>query len=275
MGKEVIPLKYDETERFSYGFAAVKMNGKWGFVNKCGEEICELKYEAVEAFKDMLAPVMLNGRWGCIDQKGELLVYCFYESLDKLRMDYPNFVVARIGSIYYFSELEKLCKISIGIKFGCVDEDDRIIIPCIYDEISALFKMKDSFSWKDDLCGVRIGNAMGVIDASGKILIPCKYEDFGTFKKNELARVRLDGKWGYVDTGRGVEIVPCVYDELWALVDGMIPIRKSDKWGYLNDRGEEVIPCVYDKVQPFKNKFAKVCLNGEWFRIDKNGNKVE
>lgn len=292
-GKEIVPIKYDYISSFrDDGLAEVELNGKVGFIDKTGKEIVPIKYDYIYFFRDhRLTIVQLNDKYGVIDKTGKEIIPLIY---DNAKYSYRGWVRIRLNGkdsfvnengivegiedvdvISFFGELGDLLKIRIGNKFGCVDEDNRIIIPCIYDEISALRKMKDSFLGEDDLCGVRIGNAMGVIDASGKILIPCKYDDFGEFKKNELVRVRLDGKWGYVDTSRGVEIVPCDYDELWALVDGMIPIRKSDKWGYLNDRGEEVIPCIYDKVQPFKNKFAKVCLNGEWFLIDKNGNKVE
>ena len=36
--KEVIPCRYDEVRDFSCGFAAVRLDGKWGFVNENGEE---------------------------------------------------------------------------------------------------------------------------------------------------------------------------------------------------------------------------------------------
>ena len=41
IGKEVIECKYDEVEEFSNGIAKVKLNGKWGFINKNGIEFWE------------------------------------------------------------------------------------------------------------------------------------------------------------------------------------------------------------------------------------------
>ena len=39
--KEGIECKYDEVEEFSNGIAKVKLNGKWGFINKNGIEFWE------------------------------------------------------------------------------------------------------------------------------------------------------------------------------------------------------------------------------------------
>ena len=42
-GEEVIPLKYDEVEDFSEGFAKVKLNGKVFYINKRGECVRDWK----------------------------------------------------------------------------------------------------------------------------------------------------------------------------------------------------------------------------------------
>ncbi|MCX7985750.1 MAG: WG repeat-containing protein [Bacteroidales bacterium] len=40
-GKEVIPLKYDDAGYFSEGLARVKLNDKWGYIDKNGTEYWE------------------------------------------------------------------------------------------------------------------------------------------------------------------------------------------------------------------------------------------
>ena len=67
-GKMVIPLKYDEAWYFREGLAAVKLNGKWGFVDKSGNEAVPLKYDEVRLFSEGLAAVKLNGKWGFISR---------------------------------------------------------------------------------------------------------------------------------------------------------------------------------------------------------------
>jgi hypothetical protein len=42
-GKEIIPLRYDDGRIFMDGLAAVKLNNKWGFIDKTGKEVVPLK----------------------------------------------------------------------------------------------------------------------------------------------------------------------------------------------------------------------------------------
>ena len=62
---------YDEVEDFHNGFAAVKRNGKWGFVNKQGKEAVPCKYDYVGSFSDGFAKVKLNGKLGKVNTRGE------------------------------------------------------------------------------------------------------------------------------------------------------------------------------------------------------------
>ena len=75
-GEEVIPIKYDVAWKFSESLARVKLNGKWGFINKTGEEVIPLKYDEVEDFSEGFAKVKLNGKVFYINQKGEYVKDC-------------------------------------------------------------------------------------------------------------------------------------------------------------------------------------------------------
>ena len=75
-GKEVIPIKYDNAWNFSEGLASVKLNGKWGFINKIGEEVIPLKYDKVENFSEGFAKVKLNGKVFYINKRGECVKDC-------------------------------------------------------------------------------------------------------------------------------------------------------------------------------------------------------
>lgn len=50
--------------------AWVKLNGKWGYIDKTGKAITDFKYDDVDHFKDGLAWVKLNGKQGYIDKAG-------------------------------------------------------------------------------------------------------------------------------------------------------------------------------------------------------------
>jgi hypothetical protein len=44
-GKIVIPLKYDDAWLFMEGLASVKLNDKWGFIDKTGEIVVPFNYD--------------------------------------------------------------------------------------------------------------------------------------------------------------------------------------------------------------------------------------
>lgn len=54
--------------------AAVKKDGKWGFVDINGQMVIEPVYEEAKPFSNGLAPVLYGGSWGYIDQKGIMAI---------------------------------------------------------------------------------------------------------------------------------------------------------------------------------------------------------
>ena len=77
-GEEVIPPKYDDVNDFYHGFARVQLNGKYGFVNTEGVEIVPPMYDDVWNFNDGFAPVELNRKYGFINTQGEEVVPPMY-----------------------------------------------------------------------------------------------------------------------------------------------------------------------------------------------------
>ena len=77
-GKEVIPIKYDDAYSFSEGLALVKLNNKYGFIDKTGKEVIPIKYDDAYSFSKIssLALVKLEGKWFYINQKGECVKDC-------------------------------------------------------------------------------------------------------------------------------------------------------------------------------------------------------
>lgn len=78
-GKEVIPFKCDYAWSFSEGLAEVNLNGKWGYIDKTGKEVIPLKYDNALSFNEGFAAVELNGKWGYIDKTGKEVIPLKYD----------------------------------------------------------------------------------------------------------------------------------------------------------------------------------------------------
>ena len=79
-GRFLFKKQFEEVRRFSEGFAPVKENDKWGFINTKGEVLAPCIYDEVWRFFEGLAPVEQNGKWGFINTRGEVIIPCIYDS---------------------------------------------------------------------------------------------------------------------------------------------------------------------------------------------------
>ncbi len=53
--------------------------------------------------------------------------------------------------------------------------------------------------------------------------------------------------------------------------NGFVPIKKVEKWGFLNTAGKLAIPMKYDKITNFNGGFATVAIAGKYMVVDGNG----
>jgi hypothetical protein len=74
----------DNAGYFSEGLTPVKLNNKWGFIDKTGKEVIPIKYDNAGYFSEGLAPVKLNGKCGFIDKTGKEVIPIKYDNVSKI-----------------------------------------------------------------------------------------------------------------------------------------------------------------------------------------------
>ena len=242
-GKEVVPIKYDNVWDFTEGLAGVKLKGKWGFIDKSGKEVVPPKYVDVDYFHEGLAKVGLKGKWGFVDKSGKEVVPLKYENVWEFR--------------------EGLASVELNGKQGFVDKSGKEVVPLKYDYV-------EYFS--EGLASVELNGKQGFVDKSGKEVVPLKY-DWVKFFSEGLARVELNDKWGFINKS-GKEVVPLKYDWVGFFSEGLATVELNGKGGYINKSGKEVVPIKYDEVWDFTEGLAGVELKGKWGFIDKSGKEV-
>lgn len=79
-GNEVSAAEYQGADVFrSATYAAVKISGRWGFVDQEGTVVIEPQYEEARSFSNGLAAVKQKGKWGFIDQNGTMVLQPEFE----------------------------------------------------------------------------------------------------------------------------------------------------------------------------------------------------
>lgn len=74
-GKQVGKLTFEDARIFNdTTYAAVEINGKWGFVDNSGKLVIDAQFEDARSFSNKLAAVKQGGKWGFIDMKGNMVI---------------------------------------------------------------------------------------------------------------------------------------------------------------------------------------------------------
>lgn len=65
---------YEDAQPFCNGLAAVKENGKYGFIGIDGKVVVSPEYESVKYYSDDLIPVLTDGKWDYINMYGKQMI---------------------------------------------------------------------------------------------------------------------------------------------------------------------------------------------------------
>lgn len=273
-------VKYEEEKEAFLGVKAVKLKGKWGFIDDAGRKLTAFKYDDVwvneKNYREgaVIVAVKRNNKWGFIGEEGKEEVSPRYDEIKevmgicvKVKKDGRWGLVATNGDIivpFKYDDIEQFdgdfaAKVVLNGKKGVVDFKKEIIPP-IYDEINDILTTPYQ---------VKLGNKWGFISENGKEVTPVKYDEVKAFF-NELAAVKKDGKWGFINL-KGEEVITIKYDDAISFHENRAGVKVDGKWGYIDATGKEVIFPKYDDAEIFNNGLAAVSIAGKWGLIDKNG----
>ncbi|WP_176220607.1 WG repeat-containing protein [Cohnella massiliensis] len=176
---------------FNEGYAAISVDGKWGYIDTSGKEIVAPKYDEALNFSNGLAAIKVNNQWGFIDKSGKVIISPQYDEVG------------------YFSP-EGFAYVVKGEKYGFIDKAGKVVTPIQYDGAS---------NYYDGYAVVVEGKKMGLIDKSGQVIVKPQYDSIYTFGGSDrsdlyfarqvtdfskklfvkgFATVKLDGKWGFI-----------------------------------------------------------------------------
>mgnify|MGYP001179585168 CR=1 FL=1 len=165
-GDVVIPFKYETDEKprigiggarrtyldggtgFCNGLASVKLNNKWGYINKNGELIIDYIFEEAYEFYEGLAAVKYKNKWGYINKMGNIVIPYKYDG----------------ASIFS----EGLASVEINGKRGYIDKTGIEVIQFKYDKYSIN-------EFKNGITEVYLNGSKILINKEGKeLFVSCE-----------------------------------------------------------------------------------------------------
>jgi hypothetical protein len=253
----------------------------WGYVDENLKVIIQPQYSFVHPFIDGVAAVERNGLWGFIDVTGRALTKFLYIDLGE----------SNDGLIPVCNKTDK---------WGFIDLHGKVQIPFIYEQ---------ALSFNHSLAPVRLAGKYGYIDRKGDLKIESKYFFAGSFNDSGFAHVATslnnafiidtlgviheylgslkyelpregtfqkmtNHKWGFYDLFTRENIIPNEYDLVYHFNDGLAPVRKNGKWGYIDKNNNLVINYLFDDAGTFSEGLAAVRIANRKGYIDRAGSFI-
>ncbi|GAA4070760.1 hypothetical protein GCM10022389_14980 [Flavobacterium cheonanense] len=227
---------------------------------------------------------------GAIDKKGNEISKFKYGSIPQ--NPYNNYYRTtgfRDGNKHYilnldFEEIGKnydliyewknlLFTVKKGTKFGLIDLDNKVVLPCEYDSFWETSRNELGTLIKD--------KKYGVITNKGIVVIPCKYDDLYFTVDNTIVATLIDAndktnrnrKVGLLDAN-GKLMTSFIYDEIETIDYGFYRVRIDSKYGVLNKDGKEITPVKYDEIYRYRNGFCIAKLDFGYGYIDTSGKEI-
>lgn len=163
---------------------------------------------------------------------------------------------------------------------GYINTQGKLVVPTIYDN---LMSPDDKYNevwanpvYKDRIIVAKDG-AYGIINTSNKVILDFNnsYIEMNPLSNDRVAVYAADTRlWGLIDTN-GQEVVAPQYDALdshlgghYGFHEGLLGVKKDDKWGFITKTGTVAVPFIYDEIRPFSEQLAGVRRGKKWGFID-------
>ena len=169
--------RYEDARQFIGDRAAVRLNGKWGFIDPSGATAVPLQYDWCGSFGEygfdksvamvknevdkFKVPILSDCPTALIDRKGNR-VTPFYGFIFPVR-DKVAFV--NDGRTDFADTRLQNLGFADG-KWGCIDPKGRLVVPCVY-ELAYLLIATPGFTI------VRRDGKWGVLNDRGRPIVPC------------------------------------------------------------------------------------------------------
>ena len=184
-------IKYDFCGEFQEGFAIVRLNDKFGFIDESGCEITRLKYDKAHNFYKGYAAVCVNDKWGFINSRGNEICDLKYDRV--LRFYKGRAFVGLVNNN--------------KSRFGFIKEEGKEICELKYNYIKPIDSSYDTVA-------IQFGDKCCHIDIDGNVTSNIKYDHLSFpiyLAENDVAAVAVNGKWGVINK-QGETVSPIIYN---------------------------------------------------------------
>lgn len=294
-GTAITDFIYDGALPFFNRFAAVKRQGKWGFINTKGKEVIACEYDGFQEANILSGKVWVEkaGIWGLIDTTEKVL---FPFEVDEIGAEKSKYWFHSERNSYLLNHYTMPVK--KGEKWGVINDNGELILPYIYTSIDIIspfiyakngietyifdanFQLKHKglvktfietlwlnkqyfFVEKED-------NKITVYDEMQKVRWGgADYEKINIYESDSTFFFQVQKKeenYGLLDTNFQ-EIMPPIYENIH-IEEGFIVAAQKTGTGFFTLTGKSILPCLYDEIDKENGFF--MFDNRNWVSLRQN-----
>lgn len=248
---EVLPQDYEDLGEFSEGLAPVRVQGRWGFMDRKGVMKITPTYTSVSPFDYGYAVVGTEKGYGLIDKSGDLRLL-------------PKFTWLVI-----YNETTVIASLSESESYDPYNRSRRYTekysgVDLTYAPPAGIYNIKKGWVTAQNLKFERF-------DAEINAHIWAKEEGQGN-------------QYGLLNSVNGKWVVPPAYDEVRDISEGLAVIGKfidgkpktwgNKLYGMVDQSGQLVIPLKFDHLNDVWYGFGETRKDGKIALVTKSGNLV-
>jgi hypothetical protein len=244
-GNLLIPLKYEEIERFDgQNKTVVKYKGKYGLIDSNNAIVLPLDNEYIESYKnEKYYIIKKKGKVGIIDYNFKTIFDFIYVEISPCTYDKENHFIAKQND-----------------KYGVIDRLGRVIIPFEYSEMSNWVEYGPGSNYHF----VTKNKKYGLITKEGKVVIPTIYDKL-YYINDKTIILSKNKKYGVV-TIQYKPVIPFIYDMICSESfnpnrnENEFYVQKKESFFVIDNKNEVIRNKISEKekeIMNFEMKFLK------------------
>lgn len=271
----VVPDCFDWAHDFSFGYAPVYKDGRWGIADINWTPVIPCVYELIVPICEGFFKYKEIARDSLPDYKGDEGT----QALRRIKNPQYKYGIVDINNIKIiiaeykdvwpieggFFKVERVVENTVREydRYGIINSKGEIVIAPNYAEI-ILVKIEENVFW------ILTQNSKKGVLRAGKPLILNIFDDIivedgifackaNTYSKDKgiLVKYNVNGEI-LIDCMDCHCLVPAEYDVAYHSDYGLIRVVKEGKWGLINIMNDVVVPPSYTYIDNFDGQFAKV-----------------
>ena len=209
-----------------------------------------------------LFPICVQDKWGFIDQRGKVVISPAYS---KVASDFGSGQFSYAHPTRLDTPKNGAKATDAGIRYFVCGSDGLSVVEGrtahsvngVSRDVSVVLGLGDGL-----VRLVRPDMSMSIFDLQQRFRGECDSDTFFGSMVDGLLPVKQNNRWGYVDRVGHVVIKP-TYDAADNFHEGFAGVKVERKWGFIDQNGKMVIHPLYDIVGTFQGGVASVWVTGK------------